>query len=92
MNLNNHALPENCSVLNEDKNLISLLPLVAQPKTLLACETLPCHQAKIENRPIDQLLKQLQRKSWIEGLFVNKPDLGKLICYQNTDGSFKHNF
>jgi hypothetical protein len=92
MNLNNHALPENCSVLNEDKNLISLLPLVAQPKTLLACETLPCHQAKIENRPIDQLLKQLQRKSWIEGLFVNKPDLGKLICYQNTDGSFKHDF
>lgn len=74
------------------EHLISLLPSYAAPATILVCQKVAGHANVIERQPIDYMLNQLQRKTWIEGLFTTKKDFDQIKRYQNRDGSYKSDF
>lgn len=72
--------------------LESILPLYTAPKTIRVCNKLLCHQAKIEEVPIEHILKELKREKWIEGLYAQKNDLSKIKRYKYPNGSYKNDF
>lgn len=74
------------------ETLISLLPTYNTPVTLLFCNGLPCHSATIESKPIEYVLRKIQRQVWVEGLYVRKKDLSKIIRYKNPDGNYINDF
>jgi hypothetical protein len=76
----------------EQETLVSLLPSYNPHYTLLSGNKLPCHNAKIESTPIKYFLSKINRQVWVEGLYVQKKDLNKVIRYKNSDGSFKNDF
>lgn len=77
---------------SKQENLISLLPSYHCPATLLTSDNLPCNKAKIESRPTEHIIKELNRQVWTEGLYVRKTDLDRIIRYKNRDGSYKNDF
>lgn len=74
------------------ETLVALLPCYRSPTDLLYSNGLPCHGAKIENKPIEAILKEIKRQVWIEGLYVRKKDLSKIIRYKYPDGNYKNDF
>jgi len=72
--------------------LSSLLPSYSVPTTLLLSDGLPCHGAEIENKSIEYVLRKIKRQAWVEGLYVRKKDLKKIIRYKNPDGNYKNDF
>src|SRR4051812_33455454 len=74
------------------ETLVSLLSFYNTPLTLLYGNGLPCHGAKIESKPIKYVLAKILRQVWVEGLYVRKSDLSKIIRYKNPDGNYKNDF
>lgn len=74
------------------EKLVSLLPYYRAPTKLLFGNGLPCHGAKIKNKPIEYILKEIKRQVWVEGLYVRKRDLNKITRYKNSDGNYKNDF
>lgn len=74
------------------ESIVSLLPSYCTPEELLIGDGLPCHGARICNRPTKSILKKINRQVWVEGLYVKNEDLNKIIRYKNFDGSYKNDF
>ncbi|MFZ2314465.1 MAG: hypothetical protein WAW86_02240 [Gammaproteobacteria bacterium] len=74
------------------ETLVSLLPFYNTPLTLLYSNGLPCHGAKIESKPMEYILREIKRQVWVEGLYVQKKDLSKIIRYKKPDGQYKNDF
>lgn len=72
--------------------LISILPSYNAPLSILYSNGLPCHGAKIESKPIEYALRKIKRQVWVEGLYLQKNDLNKIIRYKNSDESYKNDF
>ena len=71
------------------ETLVSLLPSYSAPIKLLFGNGLPCHGAKIKSNPIEYIVREIKRQAWVEGLYVRKKDLNKIIRYKNPDGNYK---
>lgn len=74
------------------ETLVSLLPSYSAPIKLLFGNGLPCHGSKIENQPVECILRKIKRQVWSEGLYVEKKDLNRIIRYKNSDGNYKNDF
>jgi len=72
----------------DEKNIISLLPLYNSPATLLVSG----FENGVTSKPIKQILGELNRQLWIEGLYVNEEELHKVKRYKNLDGNYKNDF
>lgn len=69
-----------------------MLPYYKSPETLLVSAALPCLGEGIENKPTEQIIKELERQFWVEGLYVNNKDIDKVKRYKNSDGTYKKDF
>lgn len=55
-------------------------------------DTLPCFGKRIVSKPTKQIILELNRQSWAEGLYVNKNDLKKVKRYISANGNYKNDF
>ena len=76
----------------DEEHFVSLLPLYSSPETLLISNSLPFPGKEIESKPTAQIIKDLERHSWVEGLFVRKNDLDRVKRYTNRDKRYKNDF
>lgn len=76
----------------EEEQFISLLPPYNSPETLLVSDTLPYLEKRMESKLTKQVLIELNRQFWAEGLYVNKKELGEVKRYKNGDGNYKNDF
>jgi hypothetical protein len=77
---------------NTDDNIVSLLPSYSAQKTISISQKLFCHGGKLEIRPIDYILNEINRQRWVEGLFVNSIDSPKIKRYNDSEQLFKNDF
>ncbi|GEM_PF-1402969 len=78
--------------LEEDGDLVSLLPSYTPSKNLFISDTLPCHGAKIRYKDSSYILKEINREIWMEGLFLKKNDIPFVKRYKDKNQFYKINF
>lgn len=75
-----------------DKTCIALLPTYTSPETLLVSDAPPCLGKGVVSKPTEQIIIELERQVWTEGLYAHKKDIDKVKRYRGWDGAYKNDF
>lgn len=75
-----------------DEPCIALLPTYKSPDTLLVSDAIPCLGKGIVSKPTEQIIIELERQFWAEGLYASKKDIDEVKRYRGLDGAYKNDF